>query len=110
MRAALVLAVVTAGVLVIGPAGLRAQEAVTVEMRDFAFAPHAWTVTVGTSVRWVNFDDTPHHVVTESSKMIDSGLIAPGKDFVFAFAQAGRVTYRCAIHPTMLGVITVQEP
>jgi DNA-binding response OmpR family regulator len=43
-------------------------------------------------------------------KTIDSGPIAPGKEFTFAFTQAGRFVYRCAIHPTMLGTITVQAP
>lgn len=110
MRAALAVAIVITCVLQANLTGLRAQGAATVEMRDFAFAPHEWTVTAGTSVRWVNFDDVPHHVVTEGGKLVDSGPIAPGGDFIFAFTQTGRFAYRCAIHPTMLGVITVQEP
>ena len=47
---------------------------------------------------------------SDQHKTIDSGPIAPGKEFTFAFTQAGRFVYRCAIHPTMLGIITVQAP
>jgi plastocyanin len=110
MRATLAFSLIMTGMVLSGPAGLRAQGPATVEMRDFAFAPHEWTVPAGASVKWVNFDDVPHHVVTEGSKVVDSGPIAPGADFVFTFTLTGRFTYRCAIHPTMLGVITVAEP
>ncbi len=110
MRAAIILVITLTAALAAGTPRLGAQNAVTVEMRDYAFEPHEWTVTGGAMVRWVNMDDSPHHVVTETNKTIDSGPIAPGKEFTFAFTQAGRFVYRCAIHPTMLGIITVQAP
>ena len=39
-----------------------------------------------------------------------SGLIEPGKDYTFTFNEPGQFTYRCGVHPTMLGVIVVREP
>lgn len=92
--------------------GLRAQTAtaVTIDMRDYAFEPHETSVAAGTTVRWVNHDDAPHHVITESTKTLDSGLIAPGSVFAFTFSAPGRYEYRCAVHPTMLGIVNVRVP
>lgn len=97
------------GALALGSPALDAQNAVTVDMQEFSFQPHEWTVTPGTAVRWVNRDDSPHHVVTEA-KLVDSGAIGPGATFEFTFTQPGRFAYRCAIHPTMLGIVTVRTP
>ncbi len=107
MRTALVsgLAVL---VLVFGPHPITAQSVVTVDIQDFAFQPHEWTIEVGAVVHWVNHDDWPHHVAAEGGKSFNSGVIAPQKDFRTTFSQVGRFSYRCGIHPTMLGLITVQ--
>lgn len=80
----------------------------TVEMRDFAFTPRDVTVTAGTTVRWVNVDDSPHAVAMEGGKPGSSQVIQPGQSHSFVFREPGTYTYRCGIHPTMLGEITVQ--
>jgi plastocyanin len=94
--------------LAFGPPAIKAQSVVTVDIQDFAFQPHEWTIQAGTIVHWVNHDDWPHHVAAEDGKSFNSGVIAPQKDYRATFSQAGRFSYRCGIHPTMLGVITVQ--
>ncbi len=84
---------------------------VTVDIQDFSFQPRDLTVTVGTKVRWVNRDtESPHSVAAEDGKTITSPLIEPGKEFSFEFTQTGQITYRCSVHPTMMGVIVVQGP
>ncbi len=111
MRTAISVSLAAALILGLGPRPTGAQQdqqAVTVDIQDFSFQPHEWTITVGTPVRWVNHDDTTHQGVTEDGKTANSGPISPGKEFTFVFTQAGRFTYRCAIHPTMLGVISAQ--
>lgn len=112
MRNAILVAVgVSALILSAGTGRLGAQEAVTVDIQDFSFQPHELRVNVGTAVRWVNRDsEVPHQVAAEDGKTVSSPLIQPGKDFMFTFAQAGQVSYRCAVHPTMFGVITVTGP
>ena len=108
MRTALLAGLAALIMLVFGPPPIKAQSVVTVDIQDFAFQPHEWTIQVGTVVHWVNHDDWPHHVAAEDGKSFNSGVIAPQKDFQAAFPQAGRFSYRCGIHPTMLGVIIVQ--
>lgn len=108
MRVAIVLGLALPTMLAVSLSPLGAQSTVTVDIQDFSFQPHEWTVQVGSVVHWVNRDDWPHHVAAEDSKTFNSGVIAPGKDFRFTFTQTGRFSYRCGIHPTMLGVITVQ--
>jgi plastocyanin len=110
MRRLLIAAAAVAVEMLLAVPQLRAQPGVivTIDMQDYAFEPHTAAVAAGTMVRWLNHDDTPHHVVTEQSKTVDSGLITPGSAFSFTFSAPGRFAYRCAVHPTMLGVIEVR--
>jgi plastocyanin len=110
MRRLVIAAMSIAAGMALAAPQLDAQPAVvvTIDMQDYAFEPHATAVAAGTTVRWVNHDETPHHVITEGSKAVDSGLIAPGSVFSVVFSAPGRYEYRCAVHPTMLGVIDVR--
>lgn len=108
MRTATIAGLTALVMLAIGPRPLGAQSAVTVDVQDFSFQPHEWTIQAGTVVTWVNHDEWPHHVAAEDGKSLNSGIIAPGKDFKFTFVAPGRYSYRCGVHPTMSGVITVQ--
>jgi plastocyanin len=108
MRVAIVLALALTLTLAVQISPMGAQSTVTVDIQDFSFQPHEWTITIGGSVHWVNRDEWPHHVAAEDGKSFNSGVVAPGKDFRFTFTQPGRYNYRCGIHPTMLGVISVQ--
>ncbi len=110
MRTAVLAAVAVLAMLAVGPRPLGAQSTVTVDIQAFSFQPHEWTIPVGSVVHWVNHDDWPHHVAAEDGKSFNSGIIAPQKDYRFTFTQTGRFSYRCGVHPTMLGVITVQGP
>jgi len=71
-----------------------------------AFAPDALDVAVGTTVTWKNTDSTSH---TSTSNVAgwNSGIVAPGGQFSFAFQTAGTFSYHCAIHPGMVGSVTV---
>lgn len=83
------------------------QQVVVVDIRDFAFEPRDTRILVDTAVRWINHDDVPHSIAVEGGRPGSSGLIAPAKDHTFMFRDAGRFTYRCAVHPTMLGLLIV---
>lgn len=87
------------------------QPAITVDMRNFAFEPRDVGVMAGAAVRWVNRDDTPHSVVMEGGRPGSSrGTIPPGAEHIFVFRESGRYVYRCGVHPTMLGELTVSAP
>jgi plastocyanin len=84
-----------------------AQQVTVVDIRDFAFEPHEVKVTNGATVRWVNRDSAPHSIAMEGGRPGSSGQLDPGKEHALTFSDAGRFTYRCGVHPTMLGIIVV---
>lgn len=77
-----------------------------VTIRDFAFAPAELEVAPGTEITWTNDDPAPHTVTAEDGSF-ESGTLEPGQTFSVSVQGNGPVTYRCEIHPDMLGTITV---
>ena len=71
-----------------------------------AYSPASLTITHGGSVTFTNNDSTSH--TATASGTFDTGLIAPGGSKTVTLQTAGSVTYRCTIHPGMVGTIIVQ--
>jgi plastocyanin len=78
----------------------------TVEIKSFSFQPNSITVPVGATVSWVNRDSVDHTVTSEEGTF-NSGNIMSGGEFKFTFSRPGTYNYRCSIHPSMTGVVTV---
>ena len=72
-----------------------------------AYNPADLNVSVGTSVTWTNAD-VVSHTSTADANGWNSGVIAPGGQFSFAFPTAGTFSYHCAIHPGMVGTVVVR--
>ena len=72
-----------------------------------AFVPNPLTVSSGGVVTWSNTDSTTHDMVADNGAW-DSGRIAPGGRFDFAFPSKGSFPYHCSIHAGMLGTVVVQ--
>jgi plastocyanin len=72
-----------------------------------AFGANPLTVSAGTTISWLNNDNTTHTSNADGTQWA-SGNIPPGGRFNFTFASAGRFTYHCQIHPNMIGTINVQ--
>ena len=72
-----------------------------------AFGANPLMISVGTTISWLNGDNTTHTSVADGNQC-SSGNVAPGGRFNFTFATAGRFTYHCQIHPNMVGTIVVQ--
>jgi plastocyanin len=72
-----------------------------------AYSPNPVTVTVGTTIRWMNNDNVAHTSTANDSSW-NSGSIAPGGSFSRTFMSAGSFPYKCTIHPNMVGTVTVQ--
>lgn len=72
-----------------------------------AFGQNPLTVSVGTTISWLNTDTTTHTSAGDGSQW-SSGNIPPGGRFNFTLSSAGRYTYHCQIHPNMVGTIVVQ--
>jgi plastocyanin len=78
-----------------------------VVIKDFMFGPASLTVKAGTTVTWVNRDDEPHTIASDSG-LYRSGALDIGNEFQFTFAKPGTYHYVCTIHPRMLGTIVVE--
>jgi plastocyanin len=72
------------------------------------FLPQVITITTGTTVNWLN-EGPEQHTTTSDTGVWDSGTLNPGQTFQFAFHTPGTYPYHCAIHPGMVGSITVQQ-
>ena len=76
---------------------------------DYQFIPASLTVSVGTKVIWTN-NGPSIHTVTSNTGIFNSGNIAVGQKWNYTFNTAGSFPYHCAIHPSMLGTVTVTGP
>lgn len=72
-----------------------------------AFNPDELSVPVGSTVTWINTDAVAH-TSTSDTRTWDSGSVAPHAQFSVTFQAAGTFHYHCAIHPGMVGTVTVQ--
>jgi plastocyanin len=78
-----------------------------VEIDNFAFSPARITVKAGTTVAWLNADDTPH-TVASSSKLFKSKVLDTDGSFSFTFTTPGMYEYFCSLHPYMTGTVVVE--
>jgi plastocyanin len=69
--------------------------------------PKSLTVKAGSSVTWVNMDDEPHSVVSDTG-LFRSGAVDTNETFSFKFDKPSTYPYHCAIHPRMVATIIVQ--
>ena len=78
-----------------------------IAIENFAFQPATLTVTVGSTVTWVNRDDEPH-TATANDKSFNSKTLDNGDRFSQQFNAPGTYNYYCALHPKMTGKIIVK--
>lgn len=75
-------------------------------MQSIAFVPDNLTVSVGTTVTWVNKDAVIHTVTSGTpgnpTGRFDSGNMNNGDTFTFTFNSAGTYEYYCRLHPTQM--------
>jgi plastocyanin len=79
----------------------------SVTIDNFTFSPGRLTVKAGTTVTWVNQDDIPHTVASDT-KVFKSKALDTDDKFSFTFATAGVYDYFCSLHPHMMGTIVVE--
>lgn len=94
-------------ILAAGTAGAASAADTTVAIKSFKFMMMDVSVTPGSTVTWVNNDEEPHTVTSETG-LFASGGMDTGQKFTFKFAKPGVYKYRCSIHPQMVGTVTVK--
>ncbi len=98
--AALSLAAISCG-------GVLAAEPIKIGVKGFMFNPVTITVPAGSQVTWVNLDDEPHAVASDTG-LFRSGGMDTNETFSFKFDKPGTYHYTCSIHPKMVGTVIVQ--
>ena len=95
-------------ILLVAVAGspVRASD-IEVKIDNFTFNPKQVTVKAGNSITWVNHDDIPHTVTSQTQAFRSKALDTDDK-FSFTFATPGTYSYFCALHPQMTGTIVVE--
>lgn len=80
---------------------------ITVNIKNLSFAPPTLDIKVGTKVTWINSDNVPHTVTSDSGNLLNSRTLSPGQSFSFTFTNPGSTSYHCAIHTMMKGNVVV---
>jgi plastocyanin len=68
-----------------------------------AFAPNPLHASIGHVVVWTNQDARVHQIVLDDGTSV--GTIEPGQSSEPVTVNAAAVTYRCTLHPSMVGTI-----
>jgi len=80
----------------------------SIDISRFVFAPKEITVAPGTTVTWINRDETPHTIratdIAFASKAMDTD-----DRYEFTFASEGDFSYFCTLHPFMTGIVHVRK-
>ena len=84
----------------------------TQQIGQIYYDPEVIQVPVGTTVIWENTDSVVHTVTSSPEEgpngAFDSGMIAAGESFKFAFNTLGKENYSCMVHPWMTGSVEIQ--
>ncbi len=87
--------------------GTQAPPKNTITVDNFSFNAAVLTVSVGTTVTWINRDDVPHKIVSTDKKFSSPVLDTDGR-FSHKFTAPGTYEYFCSIHPPMTGKVVVK--
>jgi plastocyanin len=79
-----------------------------IEIGDQFFLPSQITVTVGTTVTWINHGQLLH-TATARDNSFNSSNLEFGGTYKFTFTKAGRVPYYCMNHSDMFGEVIVVD-
>lgn len=80
-----------------------------VSQENKQFSERRITVSVGDTISFVNNDGTTHNVHSNTTgHEFDLGAQAPGEATAYLFSNPGTVKVRCAIHPKMKIIVTVE--
>ena len=84
---------------------------ITMDQKQMQFIPHVLPVVVGTTVRFLNSDPTPHNVFSPDFEKYNLGTWPKDQSKDHAFATCAKFpcvyTQLCRVHPEMEGFVVV---
>jgi len=82
---------------------------VVADAASMSYSPDPVIISAGQRIAWRNGDTMLHTATGISQNGFDTREIAPGATSnAVAFTATGDFAYRCNIHPTMVGTVTVR--
>ncbi|WP_149359532.1 cupredoxin domain-containing protein [Lolliginicoccus suaedae] len=78
----------------------------TVDIIGFEFEPGTLTVPVGSTITWVQKDDSLHTV--DFTDGTESGDLTQGQSYSRTFTEPGTYDYVCFYHPRMTATVIVE--
>jgi plastocyanin len=97
------------GLIAAAPGAAEAADSVTIEISNYSFAPMDVTIAPGTTVVWINRDESPHTIVS-TDRLFGSKAMDTDDRYSFTFGTEGDYGYVCSLHPYMTGMIKVRKP
>jgi plastocyanin len=88
------------------PAAFAAE--LTVHIKSMKFTPKLAEVSVGDTITFVNEDAVPH-TATADDGSFDTGRLNRGESATVTISAVGQFTYKCLVHPSMKGVVSVAD-
>ena len=80
-----------------------------VDQNKLQFSVSELTIQQGDTIRFTNSDRPAHNIlVTDGTKILNSGLQQPGEPFEVPFPKKGRYPVTCGIHPKMQMTVIVE--
>src|SRR5690349_25130459 len=73
-----------------------------------SFSPPSATMRVGQSVAWHNADSITHNATADNASFNTGNLNGNATSSPIMMNSAGTFTYKCTIHPGMVGTVVVQ--
>lgn len=81
----------------------------TVSIDNFVFTPKILSVSVGSTVTWINHDDVPHTATSNGGPAtFDSKALDTDDKYAFTFTTPGTYSYYCRVHTHMTGTVVVK--
>ena len=96
------------GLLMAFTSAAGAADAPSIVIEKFAFTPKEITVSPGTTVSWINHDETPHTVSTPDKSFMSKAMDT-NDHYEYTFTSEGDFSYFCTLHPFMTGVVHVRK-
>ena len=88
--------------------GCTSQSTNTITIQNSSFNPSMLTITVGTTVTWINKANGTMDVTSDSG-LFSSGNLTNGQSFNYTFNNTGTFPYHSSINPSMTGQIIVSN-
>jgi plastocyanin len=84
-------------------------KSVRMDQKGQKFRPFVLPVVTGSTVKFLNSDNTGHNVFSPDGEKYDLGSWNKGESREYSFKKEGVYTQLCKMHPSMIGYIVVLQ-